>query len=88
MPSLSFGKTMGASELGYNPLNGWQFEYLPWPAAVKLLIACTDANCRITDDPGAVADLRFRDCRPYTGRVDHPSDGVHCASWGPAQAGD
>ncbi len=48
MPSLSFGKAMTANELGWNPLSGWQFEYLPWPAAVKLLLAATDANTRIT----------------------------------------
>lgn len=48
MPQLSFSNAMTANQLGYNPLTGWQFEYLPWPAAVKLLVRGTDVNTRIT----------------------------------------
>lgn len=28
---------MTANQLGLNPLSGWQYEYLPWPAQVILL---------------------------------------------------
>lgn len=48
MPQLTFSNAMTASQLGYNPLSGWQFEYLPWPAVVKLLVRATDVNTRIT----------------------------------------
>lgn len=48
MPQLTFSNTMTANQLGYNPLSGWQFEYLPWPAAVKLLVRGTDVNTRLT----------------------------------------
>jgi len=52
MPSLTFSQALTANQLGYNPLDGWQFETIPyqWPrgAAVKLLVDCTDANARIT----------------------------------------
>lgn len=48
MPNLSFSQALTANQLGYNPLSGWQFEYVPWAAAVKLLTRCTDANARIT----------------------------------------
>lgn len=48
MPQLTFSNAMTANQLGYNPLSGWQFEYLPWPAAVKILVRGTDVNTRIT----------------------------------------
>lgn len=52
MPSLTFSNAMTANQLGYNPLDGWQFETVPysWPrgAAVKLLVRGTDVNTRIT----------------------------------------
>jgi hypothetical protein len=31
-----------------NPLSGWQYEYLPWPAAIILLVRATDVNERMT----------------------------------------
>lgn len=48
MPSFTFHNAMTANQLGYNPLSGWQFERVPWPAAVKLMLAATDVNTRVT----------------------------------------
>ena len=53
MPQLTFSNAMTANQLGYNPLSGWQYEYLPWPAVVKLLVRGTDVNTRITVYSGA-----------------------------------
>lgn len=39
---------MTANQLGLNPLDGWQFEYLPWPAVVKLLVRATTTGVRMT----------------------------------------
>jgi hypothetical protein len=48
MPQLNFSQALTANQLGFNPLAGWQFEYLPWPAQVILLVRATDNNERIT----------------------------------------
>lgn len=52
MPSFPFSHTFTASETGFNPLIGWQYEFVPmqWPrgAAVKLLSRNTDVNARLT----------------------------------------
>lgn len=48
MPQLTFSQALTANQLGYNPLAGWQFEYLPWPAVVKLLVRATGVSARIT----------------------------------------
>lgn len=48
MPQLTFSELMVANQLGLNPLAGWQFEYLPWPAVVKLLVRSTTVGNRIT----------------------------------------
>lgn len=52
MPSLTWSTALTANQLGYNPLSGWQYEYVPqqWPAGavVKLLTGGTDVNQRIT----------------------------------------
>lgn len=37
MPQLNFTQSLAANQLGFNPLLGWQYEYLPWPAQVILL---------------------------------------------------
>ena len=37
MPQLVFSNAMTANQLGLNPLTGWQYEFLPWPANVLLL---------------------------------------------------
>lgn len=41
MPQLPFSTAMTANQLGLNPISGWQYEYLPWPAQVILLLRST-----------------------------------------------
>ncbi len=48
MPQLPFSQALTANQLGFNPISGWQYEYLPWPAQVLLLLRGTDANARAT----------------------------------------
>jgi hypothetical protein len=48
MPQLNFSQALTANQLGFNPLSGWQYEYLPWPAQVILLLRSTDVNLRAT----------------------------------------
>jgi len=48
MPQFTFSTAMTANQLGLNPLAGWQYEYLPWPAQVILLIRSTTVGNRIT----------------------------------------
>ncbi|MHC4067045.1 MAG: hypothetical protein ACYSUI_21420 [Planctomycetota bacterium] len=50
MPRLTFSQALTANQLGFNPLDGWQFETVPYPqgAAVSVLVDATDANTRIT----------------------------------------
>lgn len=48
MPQFPFSATLTANQLGYNPLAGWQYEYLPWPAQILLLVRSTDAAERMT----------------------------------------
>jgi hypothetical protein len=48
MPQLPFSTALTANQLGLNPVSGWQYEYLPWPAQVILLLRSTDVNLRAT----------------------------------------
>lgn len=52
MPSFKFSQALTASQLGFNPLTGWQYEYVPreWPAGayVKLLDRATTTGVRAT----------------------------------------
>ncbi len=48
MPQFIFSTAMTAIQLGLNPLAGWQYEYLPWPAQVILLVRSTTTGNRIT----------------------------------------
>src|SRR5262245_9934297 len=48
MPQFVFSTAMTANQLGLNPLAGWQYEYLPWPAQVILLVRSTTTGNRIT----------------------------------------
>jgi hypothetical protein len=43
MPQLVFSTAMTANQLGLNPVAGWQYEYLPWPAAILILVRATGA---------------------------------------------
>jgi hypothetical protein len=47
-PQFAFSTAMTANQLGLNPLSGWQYEYLPWPAQVILLVRATTVGVRIT----------------------------------------
>jgi len=48
MPQFAFSTAMTANQLGLNPLSGWQYEYVPWPASVGLLVRSTTTGNRIT----------------------------------------
>src|SRR5437667_12723269 len=48
MPQLVFSTAFTANQLGVNPLSGWQYEFLPWPAHLILLLRSTDVNLRAT----------------------------------------
>src|SRR5258708_12850109 len=47
-PQFIFSTAMTANQLGLNPLAGWQYEYLPWPAQIILLVRSTTTGNRIT----------------------------------------
>lgn len=59
MPALTFSQALTASQLGFNPLNGWQFEYVPAAyvngAICKLLTRATNNNTRLTIFSGSTA---------------------------------
>ncbi len=48
MPQFTWSTAMTASQLGLNPLAGWQYEYMPWPAQVIILVRATTVSARIT----------------------------------------
>src|SRR5258708_22855558 len=48
MAEFLFRTAMKGNQLGLNPLAGWQYEYLPWPASVLLLVRSTTTGSRIT----------------------------------------
>jgi hypothetical protein len=48
MPNFNFSTAMTANQLGLNPLAGWQYEYLPWPSSVIILVRSTTTGNRIT----------------------------------------
>ncbi len=48
MPQFVWSTLMTANQLGLNPLSGWQYEYVPWPAQVLLLVRSTTVGNRIT----------------------------------------
>ncbi len=48
MPQLNFSQALTANQLGFNPISGWQYEYLPWPAQTLLLIRATSGDGRVT----------------------------------------
>jgi len=47
MPQLNFSQALTASQLGFNPVSGWQYEYLPWPAQIILLMRGTHAAGKV-----------------------------------------
>lgn len=48
MPQFTWSTAMTANQLGLNPLSGWQYEYVPYPAQVALLVRSTTTGNRIT----------------------------------------
>lgn len=48
MPAFPFSQALTANQLGFNPLSGWQYEFLPWTARVMVLVRATDNNERMT----------------------------------------
>ena len=48
MPQFPFSQALTANQLGFNPLAGWQYEYVPWPASVLILVRQTDNAGRLT----------------------------------------
>jgi len=48
MPQLPFSTLFTANQLGVNPISGWQYEYLPWPANIILLVRSTTTGNRMT----------------------------------------
>jgi hypothetical protein len=48
MPQFPFSQAMTANQLGFNPLVGWQYEYVPWPASVILLVRSTTTGNKMT----------------------------------------
>jgi hypothetical protein len=48
MPQFTFSQALTANQLNFNPLSGWQYEYLPWPAQIILLVRSSDNAERLT----------------------------------------
>jgi hypothetical protein len=52
MPALPFSQALTANQLGFNPLSGWQYEFVPIAysrgAAVSLLLRSTTTGARVT----------------------------------------
>ena len=52
MPRLIFSTAVGAGGTA-RPLDGWQYEYLPYPAVVKVIMRSTLATDRATVTSGS-----------------------------------
>jgi hypothetical protein len=48
MPQLNFSTLFTANQIGVNPISGWQYEYLPFPARCLLLLRSTTTGNRVT----------------------------------------
>lgn len=52
MPQFPFSQALTANQTGFNPLTGWQYEFIPAAymrgAAVKLLTRATGVSVRMT----------------------------------------
>jgi len=47
MPVLQRVQALTANQRGYNPLAGWQYEYAPYPAVVRVGINTTGASATV-----------------------------------------
>lgn len=48
MAQIAFSQAMTANQSGLNAASGWQFEYTPVPARVKVLARATTTGVRMT----------------------------------------
>lgn len=50
MAQFVFSQALTANQLNFNPLSsaGWQYEFLPWPATVIVIVRSTDSAERLT----------------------------------------
>lgn len=48
MPQFPYSQALTANQLGFDPLTSWQYRYLPWRAAVQLLVRATGNSVRLT----------------------------------------
>lgn len=54
MPMLQFYTQNLAANTTYDPLSGWQYEYLPWPALVEIAVVGSVVNAaRMTVTSGS-----------------------------------
>lgn len=53
MPQLPFSQALTANQLGFNPASGWQYEYLPWPASIIVLVRATGVSSKLTAFSGS-----------------------------------
>jgi hypothetical protein len=53
MPKFTFKQALTANGT-YEPLSGWQYEYLPFPALVEIATNASDAN--VVDTAGTLPD--------------------------------
>ncbi|SRR5712692_90145 len=55
MPNFVWSTALTANQRGLNPLSGWQYEYLPWPANILLLVRGTGTSILMTVYSGSEA---------------------------------
>ena len=48
MPTFTWSTAMTANQLGLNPRAGWQYEYIPRPSKVSILLRSTTTGNRLT----------------------------------------
>lgn len=57
MPRITWSQALTANQLGYNPLDGWEFDRVPMQyingAICKMNVNCSDANARVTVTSGS-----------------------------------
>ena len=58
MPSFTFTSAVGANAT-FLPLTGWQYEYVPWAASIRLLIQSSVADSTIQVTSGSETIQEF-----------------------------
>ncbi len=48
MPAFAFSQALTANQKGFNPLLGSNYEFLPWPAQISILLRTTGAAGNVT----------------------------------------